>query len=66
MMTGDKTRYSFIAALIPKDGTIIEAPKELIDKENPQIYRPFEFMDFVKHYFSTLNEDNALEVYAGL
>ncbi|KAL5705590.1 hypothetical protein ACHQM5_023876 [Ranunculus cassubicifolius] len=66
MMSGDKTRYSFASVTLPKDETVVEAPKELIDEAHPQLFRPFKYIDFFKHYQSTLNEDDALEVYAGI
>jgi len=66
MMSGDKTRYSFVAVSVPKDGTVVEAPTELIDETHPQVFRPFKFMDFFRYYHSTNNEDDALESYAGI
>ncbi|KAG8471717.1 hypothetical protein CXB51_036349 [Gossypium anomalum] len=52
MMSGDKDRYSIAAFAIPSEGTIIKAPKELIDEQHPQLYKNFDFMDFFRFAFS--------------
>ncbi|KAL6216929.1 hypothetical protein ACLB2K_010147 [Fragaria x ananassa] len=57
MMCGEKERYSFGVFGIPVEGTIIKAPKELVDEEHPQLFKDFEYMDFTK--FSTSKETMA-------
>ncbi|KAK8319392.1 hypothetical protein V6Z11_A13G238400, partial [Gossypium hirsutum] len=52
MMSGDKDRLSLAAFAIPVEGTIIKAPKELIDEQHPQLYKDFDFMDFFLFAFS--------------
>ncbi|TYI48407.1 hypothetical protein E1A91_D13G246500v1 [Gossypium mustelinum] len=52
MMSGDKDRYSIAAFVIPNEGTIIKAPKELIDDQHPQLFKEFDFMDFFLYAFS--------------
>ncbi|TYI48399.1 hypothetical protein E1A91_D13G245800v1 [Gossypium mustelinum] len=52
MMSGDKDRYSIATFAIPGEGTIIKAPKELIDEQHPQLYKDFNFMDFFRFAFS--------------
>ncbi|KAB1669196.1 hypothetical protein ES319_1Z155800v1 [Gossypium barbadense] len=52
MMSGDNDRYSIAAFAIPVEGTIIKAPKELIDEQHPQLYKDFDFMDFFLFAFS--------------
>ncbi|TYJ02550.1 hypothetical protein E1A91_A13G237100v1 [Gossypium mustelinum] len=52
MMSGDNDRYSIAAFAIPIEGTIIKAPKELIDEQHPQLYKDFDFMDFFLFAFS--------------
>lgn len=48
MMSGDKDRYSLAIFGAPVDGSIIKAPKELIDEEHPQVFKEFDYLDFVK------------------
>ncbi|TYH36293.1 hypothetical protein ES332_D13G254900v1 [Gossypium tomentosum] len=52
MMSGVKDRYSIAAFTIPVEGTIIKAPKELIDDQHPQLFKDFDFMDFLFFSFS--------------
>ncbi|KAG7614959.1 putative 2-oxoglutarate-dependent dioxygenase AOP1 [Arabidopsis thaliana] len=52
IMTGKKTRYSTGLFSIPKTGVIIDSPEELVDKEHPRIFKPFEYTDFL-HFFQT-------------
>ncbi|MBA0754990.1 hypothetical protein Gogos_022235 [Gossypium gossypioides] len=52
MMSGDNGRYSIAAFVIPIEGTIIKAPKELIDEQHPQLYKDFDFMEFFLFAFS--------------
>ncbi|CAA0393388.1 unnamed protein product [Arabidopsis thaliana] len=52
IMTGEKTRYSTGLFSIPKTGVIIDSPEELVDKEHPRIFKPFEYTDFL-HFFQT-------------
>ncbi|XP_050365876.1 probable 2-oxoglutarate-dependent dioxygenase AOP1 [Argentina anserina] len=49
MMCGEKERYSLGVFAIPVEGTIIKAPKELVDEEHPQLFKDFEYMDFTKY-----------------
>ncbi|XVE71619.1 hypothetical protein DITRI_Ditri10aG0165700 [Diplodiscus trichospermus] len=66
MMSGDKDRYSFATFAIPVKGTIIKAPKELVDEQHPQVFKEFDFMDFF--YYSNSEEakqvDSAEQLYA--
>lgn len=70
MMSGEKDRYSLAAFAVPVEGTIIKAPKELVDEEYPQILKEFDYMDFTK--FSYSEEGRAIDsarqvfVFAGI
>lgn len=44
---------------------MIEVPHELVDKEHPLLYRPFNYADYISYYVSKLSDD-ALEIYAGV
>ncbi|MBA0817078.1 hypothetical protein Gohar_001669 [Gossypium harknessii] len=52
MMNGDNNPYSIAVFAILIEGTIIKAPKELIDEQHPQLYKDFDFMDFFLFAFS--------------
>ncbi|EOY31392.1 Gibberellin 3-beta-dioxygenase, putative [Theobroma cacao] len=66
MMSGDRDRYSLGAFAIPLVGTIIKAPKELVNEEHPQVFKEFEFMDFL--FYANSEEakriDSAEQIYA--
>ncbi|XP_010249917.1 PREDICTED: probable 2-oxoglutarate-dependent dioxygenase AOP1 [Nelumbo nucifera] len=71
VMSGDIERYSFALFCIPKEGVVIEVPKELVDKEHPLLFRPFKYMDFLRYFQSVVNSnalenENVLGVYAGI
>ncbi|KAF8400726.1 hypothetical protein HHK36_014026 [Tetracentron sinense] len=65
VMRGGVERLSFGLFSNPKEGVVIEAPKEFVDDEHPLIFRPFNFMDFI-HYFHSNHDENTLEIYAGV
>ncbi|XVE71620.1 hypothetical protein DITRI_Ditri10aG0165800 [Diplodiscus trichospermus] len=52
MMSGDKERYSFGAFEVPVEGTIIKAPKEMVDEEHPQVFKDFDYTDFLNYSYS--------------
>ncbi|MBA0633170.1 hypothetical protein Godav_001805 [Gossypium davidsonii] len=70
MMSRDKDRFSLAAFAIPVEGTIIKAPKELIDEQHPQLYKDFDFMDFFLFAFSDpakhIDSGEQLQAYASL
>ncbi|PIA65329.1 hypothetical protein AQUCO_00100657v1 [Aquilegia coerulea] len=68
ILSGDKERYSFALFASPKEGEVVEVPKELVDKEHPLLYKPFNFMDFLYEFFNTdlRSNENPLEAYAGV
>lgn len=71
-MRGMKERYSFGMFTVPKEGYITEVPPELVDKEHPLLFKPFNFMEFMSYFYAStsnpkqdLNE-NSVEVFAGI
>ncbi|MBA0752612.1 hypothetical protein Gogos_001435 [Gossypium gossypioides] len=70
MMSGDKDRFSIATFAIPVEGTIIKAPKELIDEQHPQLYKDFDFMDFFLFAFSNpakhIDSGEQLQAFASL
>ncbi|TYH36295.1 hypothetical protein ES332_D13G255000v1 [Gossypium tomentosum] len=70
MISGDKDRFSIATFAIPVEGTIIKAPKELIDEQHPQLYKDFDFMDFFLFAFSNpakhIDSGEQLQAFASL
>ena len=64
-MKANKERYSFGLFSVPKEGAMIEVPRELVDNEHPLLYRPFKFADYFSYFVSNISDD-ALEIYAGV
>ncbi|KAI3977280.1 hypothetical protein MKX01_030906 [Papaver californicum] len=65
VMQGAKDRYSYAFFSAPKQGAVVEIPKELVDNDNPLLFRPFDYMDFMLYFQANPQLDNPLEVYAG-
>ncbi|MCL7045737.1 hypothetical protein MKW94_013065 [Papaver nudicaule] len=65
MMQGAKDRYSYAFFSAPKEGAPVEIPKELVDNDHPLLFRPFDYMDFLRYYQANPHLDNSLEIYAG-
>ncbi|MBA0752624.1 hypothetical protein Gogos_001437, partial [Gossypium gossypioides] len=70
LSSGDKDRLSLAAFAIPVEGTIIKAPRELIDEQHPQLYKDFNFMDFFLFAFSDpakhIDSGEQLQAFASL
>ncbi|KAK8993515.1 hypothetical protein V6N11_033610 [Hibiscus sabdariffa] len=60
-MNGNKVRYSIRLFTSPKGGYLIEVPKELVDDENPLLFKPYDHDEFMAFY-STQITQGALSV----
>ncbi|KAK8617613.1 hypothetical protein V6N13_080523 [Hibiscus sabdariffa] len=60
-MNGNKVRYSIGLFTSPKGGYLIEVPKELVDDENPLLFKPYDHDEFMAFY-STQIAQGALSV----
>lgn len=67
MTVGDTDRYSTTYSTTPKDGFVIQAPKELIDDEHPMMFEPFHGKDYYQFRFSEAGqkEDDPLMAFCG-
>ncbi|KAJ6862356.1 hypothetical protein NC652_039255 [Populus alba x Populus x berolinensis] len=65
VISGEKDRYSCGLFSMPKEEAVVEVPDELVDKEHPLQYRPFNYSDYISYFVSKLSDD-ALEIYAGI
>ncbi|XP_062011609.1 probable 2-oxoglutarate-dependent dioxygenase AOP1.2 [Rosa rugosa] len=65
MMCGENERYYLGAFAVPVEGTIIKAPKELVDEEHPQILKDFDYMEFSDFSYSAegILIDSATQVF---
>ncbi|KAL5729446.1 hypothetical protein ACHQM5_002396 [Ranunculus cassubicifolius] len=67
IMSGEKERYSYALFASPNEGVVVEIPKELVDKDHPLLYKPFNFMDFLYHFYNDdFSNEHPLETYAGI
>ncbi|CAM8961582.1 unnamed protein product [Rhodiola kirilowii] len=65
-ISGNKDRYSCGLFTLPKEGVLVEVPKELVDNEHPILYKPFSYTDYVSYFVQSNNREDALEIYAGV
>ncbi|KAJ7966118.1 2-oxoglutarate-dependent dioxygenase [Quillaja saponaria] len=63
VMSGEKERYSCGLFTLPKEETVIEVPNELVDKDHPLLYKPFNYGEYFS-YFVSNTRDDALEIFA--
>ncbi|OIT02752.1 PREDICTED: probable 2-oxoglutarate-dependent dioxygenase AOP1 [Nicotiana attenuata] len=68
MMTGNEARYSVGLFSIPKAGYKIKAPEELVDKEHPLLFKPFDHVEFLAFYYTEEGQrcGSALKTYCGV
>ncbi|TYJ02554.1 hypothetical protein E1A91_A13G237500v1 [Gossypium mustelinum] len=70
MMNEGKDRYSMSAFAVPNENTIIKAPKELIDEQHPQLYKDFDFKDYLLFVYSDpkkrINSGQQIDAFAAL
>ncbi|KAM5569932.1 putative 2-oxoglutarate-dependent dioxygenase AOP1 [Rosa sericea] len=66
MMSGEKERYSLGQFVDPVEGTIIKAPKELVDEEHPRILEDFDYSKFSKFFYSEEGKavDTEMQIFA--
>ncbi|KAL2617570.1 hypothetical protein AAZV13_08G193800 [Glycine max] len=68
IMSGNEARYSAGLFSIPKGGSIIKAPEELVDEEHPLLFKPFDHVEFLKSYYTEQGQrdQSALRTYCGV
>lgn len=66
---GFETRYSMVYSTFPsQSNNIIEIPKELVDKQHPLLFKPFDYYDYLKFRFSDEGEkcEDTLKAFCGV
>ncbi|KAH6756629.1 2-oxoglutarate and oxygenase superfamily protein [Perilla frutescens var. hirtella] len=68
MMAGDEARYSIGLFSIPKPGYIVKAPREMVDEENPLLFKAFDHHQFLDFYYTKEGQSSpaALKAYCGV
>ncbi|XP_057773030.1 probable 2-oxoglutarate-dependent dioxygenase AOP1 isoform X2 [Salvia miltiorrhiza] len=66
-MNGDEARYSIGLFSVPKPGSLIKAPDELVDEDHPLLYKPFDHHKFIEFLNSqaVATSSDALKNYCG-
>ncbi|KAJ0960415.1 hypothetical protein J5N97_001777 [Dioscorea zingiberensis] len=67
-MLNNEKRYSIQLRSQFKDGCMIQAPEELVDQDHPQLYKPYNFADYLKFLFSNggwAENTDTLKAYCG-
>lgn len=67
-MNASKTRLSVGLFSLPKIGTTVKPPKEMVDEEHPLLFKPFDYGEFMEYFcMSGVKKDTyGLKNYCGL
>ncbi|PKI46300.1 hypothetical protein CRG98_033309 [Punica granatum] len=67
MLSGSQVRYSVGLFSVPKAGYILKTPDELVDAEHPLLFKPFDYAEFLKFYWTEYvkGADSSLKAYCG-
>ncbi|KAI3716300.1 hypothetical protein L6452_23538 [Arctium lappa] len=68
VMSGEKDRFSIGVFSVPKWEKTVKAPEEMVDKEHPLLFNPFNYGDFTKFFClkENVNDKFALKKYCGV
>ncbi|KAF6173165.1 hypothetical protein GIB67_028463 [Kingdonia uniflora] len=53
-MRGNRVRYSLVLFSVPKGKHLVQSPKELLDKDHPLLFNPFDYQEFITTYASSI------------
>ncbi|KAG8492489.1 hypothetical protein CXB51_009752 [Gossypium anomalum] len=56
MMKGNEDRYSLGLFTRPRGGYIVKVPNELVDDNNPILFKPHDYEEFLKFYYSEITQ----------
>ncbi|XP_008794218.1 probable 2-oxoglutarate-dependent dioxygenase AOP1 [Phoenix dactylifera] len=68
VLNGGNTRYSSILCSFRKDGHLVQAPNELVDKEHPMLFKPYLHGDYLNFCITEAgyNAQHRLRAFCGL
>ncbi|PWA97454.1 isopenicillin N synthase [Artemisia annua] len=68
VMNANKTRLSVGLFSMPKVGSIVKPPKEMVDEEHPLLFKPFDYGEFMDYFcMAGVKKDTyGLKTYCGL
>ncbi|XVE63689.1 hypothetical protein DITRI_Ditri07aG0040100 [Diplodiscus trichospermus] len=69
IITGNKTRYSAVLFSILRGGYPVKVPEELVDDENPLLFKPFDYEEFEQFYATQFGRGagrSSLKVYCSV
>ncbi|KAG6425980.1 hypothetical protein SASPL_110193 [Salvia splendens] len=52
VVSGDEARYTIGLFSIPKEGCVIKTPEELVNKDHPLLYKPFDYYKFIDFIYT--------------
>ncbi|MBA0625366.1 hypothetical protein Godav_010570 [Gossypium davidsonii] len=56
MMKGNEDRYSLGLFTRPRGGYVIKVPNELVDDNNPILFKPHDHEEYLKFYYSEITQ----------
>ncbi|KAK8556909.1 hypothetical protein V6N13_064896 [Hibiscus sabdariffa] len=69
VMKGNKQRYNVGIFSAPREGYPVKAPKELVDDKNPTMFKPFDYEQYLRFYYSQVPlgcPESTLQAYCGV
>ncbi|KAK5834232.1 hypothetical protein F383_33647 [Gossypium arboreum] len=56
IMKGNEDRYSLGLFTRPREGYVVKVPNELVDDNNPILFKPHDYEEFLKFYYSEITQ----------
>ncbi|KAE8669411.1 putative 2-oxoglutarate (2OG) and Fe(II)-dependent oxygenase superfamily protein [Hibiscus syriacus] len=56
--TGNRVRHVVGLFARTRGGYLVKAPSELVDDENPRLFKPYDHEDFIEHFSTQLDQGN--------
>ncbi|KAK8664052.1 hypothetical protein V6N13_083855 [Hibiscus sabdariffa] len=69
LMKGNKARYNMALFSSTREGYPVKAPAELVDDKNPIMFKPFDYEEYLRFYFSQVplgRAGSSIQAYCGV